>query len=208
MSAITGLFLKYYPLSPNRLIRLYDYRVGEWYPFADGLGYFSDRKSLVAVGAMIGYLSSNGGINGFHMNMSKFKKAMVSTANYMGPYNSVNHKISEAILSPDQNSASFEVHGFPLFIGCKQLVSQFYQARPIYSLNLADDVDPHTVALPLKISIVRNYGQDKESLKIVSAVDAMGKPFGMNKLQFQVQSLASDGAYWLDTGEFFLSING
>lgn len=208
LSAITDLFLKYYPISPNRLIRLNDYRVGEWYPFADGLGYFSDQKSLVAVGAMIGYLSSNGGINGFHMNMSKFKKAMVSTANYMGPYNSVNHKISEAILSPDQNSASFEVHGFPIFIGCKQLVSQFYQARPIYSLNLADDVDPHTVSLPLKISIVRNYSQDKESLKIVSAVDAMGKPFGMNKLQFQVQSLASEGAYWLDKGEFVLSING
>ncbi|MDE7136154.1 MAG: virulence factor SrfB, partial [Muribaculaceae bacterium] len=170
LSAITDLFLKYYPISPNRLIRLNDYRVGEWYPFADGLGYFNDQKSLVAVGAMIGYLASNGGIDGFHMDMAKFKKAMVSTANYMGLYNSVNHKISEAILSPEQNSATFEVHGFPLFIGCKQLVSQFYQARPIYSLTLADEIDLHTVSLPLKVSIVRNFGQDKESLKIVSAV--------------------------------------
>lgn len=208
LSAITDLFLKYYPISPNRLIRLNDYRVGEWYPFANGLGYFNDQKSLVAVGAMIGYLSSNGGINGFHMDMANFKKAMVSTANYMGLYNSVNHKISEAILTPDQNSATFEVHGFPLFIGCKQLVSQFYQARPIYSLTLADEVDPHTVSLPLKVSIVRNFGQDKETLKIVSAVDSMGKPFAIKNLQFQVQSLASEGAYWLDKGEFVLSING
>lgn len=208
LSAITDLFLKYYPISPNRLIRLNDYRVGEWYPFADGLGYFNDQKSLVAVGAMIGYLSSNGGINGFHMDMSKFKKAMVSTANYMGLYNSVNHKISEAFLTPDQNSATFEVHGFPLFLGCKQLVSQFYQARPIYSLTLSDEVDPHTVSLPLKVSIVRNFGQDKETLKIVSAVDSMGKPFAIKNLQFQVQSLASEGAYWLDKGEFVLSING
>lgn len=208
LSAITDLFLKYYPISPNRLIRLNDYRVGEWYPFADGLGYFNDQKSLVAVGAMIGYLSSNGGINGFHMDMSKFKKAMVSTANYMGLYNSVNHKISEAILTPEQNSATFDVHGFPLFIGCKQLVSQFYQARPIYSLSLSDEVDPHTVSLPLKVSIVRNFGQDKETLKIVSAVDSMGKPFAIKNLQFQVQSLASEGAYWLDKGEFVLSING
>lgn len=208
LRAITDLFLKYYPISPNRLIRLNDYRVGEWYPFADGLGYFKDQKSLVAVGAMIGYLSSNGGINGFHMDMSRFKKAMASTANYMGLYNSVNHKIAEAILTPDQNSASFDVHGFPLFIGCKQLVSQFYQARPIYSLSLADDVDPHTVALPLKVSVVRNFSQDKESLKIVSVVDSMGKPFSMKNLQFRVQSLASEGAYWLDKGEFVLSING
>lgn len=207
LTAITDLFLKYYPISPNRLIRLNDYRVGEWYPFADGLGYFNDQKSLVAVGAMIGYLSSNGGINGFHMDMAKFKKAMVSTANYMGLYNSVNHKISEAILTPDQNSATFEVHGFPLFIGCKQLVSQFYQARPIYSLTLSDEVDPHTVSLPLKVSIVRNYGLDKETLKIVSAVDSMGKPFAIKNLQFQVQSLANEGTYWLDKGEFVLSIN-
>jgi hypothetical protein len=208
LTAITDLFLKYYPTSPNRLIRLNDYRVGEWYPFADGLGYFKDQKSLVAVGAMIGYISSNGGINGFHMDMTHLKKDMVSTANYMGLYNAVNQKVTEAILTPEQNTATFEVHGFPLFIGCKQLVSQFYQARPIFALNLAEDVDLHSVSLPLKVSVVRNYSQNKEELRIVSAVDAMGKPFSQQKLSFGVQSLASDGAYWLDKGEFVLSING
>ncbi|MCD8387408.1 MAG: virulence factor SrfB [Bacteroidales bacterium] len=207
LKAITDLFFKYYPVSPNRLIRLNDYRVGEWYPFADGLGYFKDQKSLVAIGAMIGYLSSNGGMSGFHMDMSSMKREMSSTANYMGLYNSVNHKISEIILSPDDNSATFEVHGFPLFIGCKQLVSRFYQARPIYSLSLDPDVDPKTVSLPLKVSIVRNYSQDKENLKIVSVVDSMGKPFSISKLQFRVQSLANEGTYWLDKGEFVLSIN-
>lgn len=208
LSAITDLFLKYYPTSPNRLIRLNDYRVGEWYPFADGLGYFKDQKSLVAVGAMIGYMSSNGGIHGFHMDMTNLKKDMVSTANYMGLYNAVNQKIAEVMLTPDQNTATFEVHGFPLFIGCKQLVSRFYQARPLFALDLNDEVDLHTVSLPLKVSIVRNYSQDKEQLKIVSAVDAMGKPFSIQKLRFGVQSLAGDGAYWLDKGEFVLSING
>lgn len=207
LTAITDLFLKYYPTSPNRLIRLNDYRVGEWYPFADGLGYFKDQKSLVAIGAMIGYLSSNGGISGFHMDMTHLKKDMVSTANYMGLYNVVNQKIQEAILTPEQNTATFEVHGFPLFIGCKQLVSQFYQARPIFAIDLAEEVDLHSVALPLKVSVVRNYSQDKEELRIVSAVDAMGKPF-QQKLTFGVQSLTSDGAYWLDKGEFVLSING
>lgn len=208
LSAITDLFLKYYPTSPSRLIRLNDYRVGEWYPFADGLGYFKDQKSLVAVGAMIGYISSNGGINGFHMDMKHMKKDMVSTANYLGLYNTVNQKIVEAFMSPEQNSATFEVHGFPLFIGCKQLVSQFYQARPLFSIDLAEGVDLHTIALPLKVSVMRNFSQDKEDLKIVSAVDSNGKPFSFNKLHFGVQSLASDGAYWLDKGEFVLSING
>lgn len=208
LTAITDLFLKYYPTSPNRLIRLNDYRVGEWYPFADGLGYFKDQKSLVAIGAMIGYMSSNGGINGFHMDMTHLKKGMVSTANYMGLYNAVNQKVAEAILTPEQNTATFEVHGFPLYIGCKQLVSQFYQARPIFALNLAEGVDLHSISLPLKVSVVRNFSQNKEELKIVSVVDAMGKPFSQQKLDFGIQSLASDGAYWLDKGEFVLSING
>lgn len=208
LTVITDLFLKYYPISPNRLIRLNDYRVGEWYPFADGLGYFKDQKSLVAVGAMIGYLSSNGGINGFHMDMTHLKKDMVSTANYLGLYNAVNQKIADAILTPDQNTATFEVHGFPLFIGCKQLVSTFYQARSLFALDLAENVDLRTVSLPLKVSVVRNYSQDKEVLKIVSAIDATGKPFSVQRLSLGVRSLASDRAYWLDKGEFVLSING
>lgn len=207
LNAITDLFLKYYPVAPNRLIRLNEYRVGEWYPFADGLGFFIDQKSLVAVGAMIGYMASNGGINGFHMDMSKFKKDMCSTANYMGLYNAVNHKISEAVLTPDQNSASVEVHGFPLFFGCKQLASPFYQGRPIYCLTLSEDTDQKTVALPLKLTVTRNFTQDKETLKIVAAVDANGKPFSINKLNFGVRSLAAEGSYWLDKGEFVLSIN-
>lgn len=208
LNAITDLFLKYYPTSPNRLIRLNNYRVGEWYPFADGLGYFKDQKSLVAVGAMIGYMASNGGMNGFHMDMTQMKKDMVSTANYLGLYNTVNQKVAEAVLSPDKNSATIEVHGFPLFIGCKQLSSMFYQARPLFSLTLADGVDPHTVSLPLRVSVVRNFSQDKESLKIATAYDSVGRPFSTNKLHLGVQSLAGDGSYWLDKGEFVLSING
>ena len=140
--------------------------------------------------------------------MTHLKKDMVSTANYMGLYNTVNQKVAEAMLTPEQNTASFEVHGFPLFIGCKQLVSQFYQARPIFALNLAEGVDLHTVSLPLKVTVSRNYSLDKEELRIVSAVDSTGRPFSVQKLHFGVQSLATDGAYWLDKGEFVLSING
>lgn len=208
LNVVTDLFLKYYPISPNRLIRLNDYRVGEWYPFSDGLGYFKDQKSLVAVGGMIGYLASNGGLGGFHMDMTHLKKDMVSTAQYIGLYSAVNQKIKEAVITPLQNTATFEVHGFPIYIGCKQLYSQYYQARALYALNLQDDVDLRTISLPLKISVARNYSQDREALKIVSAVDSMGKPFSLNKLRFCVQSLADEGTYWLDKGEFVLSING
>lgn len=208
LPAVADLLLKYYPVAPDRLIRLGTYRVGEWYPFADGLGYFDDQKSLVAVGAMIGFMASSEGLDGFHMDMSKMKRDMVSTANYMGLYNVVNQKVASAVLTPEENTATFDVHGFPLFIGCKQLMSEYYQARPIYALTLADGVEAGTVALPLRVSVQRNFSTDKEALKIVSAVDATGKPVSAAKLHFGVQSLAGEGAYWLDKGEFVLSING
>ena len=41
---IEDLFLKFYPVSPDRLITLNNYRVGQWYPFQNGNGYFTDQK--------------------------------------------------------------------------------------------------------------------------------------------------------------------
>lgn len=205
---ITDLFLnmKMYPVTPDRLIRLNEYRVGEWYPFADGLGYFKDQKSLVAVGAMIGYLSANGGLDGFHMDVSRLKKDMVSTSKYIGPYNCNNQSVTSILLSPEANSASFEVHGFPFYFGCKRLPAETYQARPLYCLNLLDGTDLNSISFPLKVTITRNYSQDREALKVMSIVDSLGRP-ATGKVSFNVQSLANEGTYWLDKGEFVLSIN-
>lgn len=66
------LFLKFYAVPPNRLVTLNKYRVGLWYPYHDGNGYFSKgEKSIVAVGALIGYLAStNGDLTGFSLDLS------------------------------------------------------------------------------------------------------------------------------------------
>lgn len=205
---ITDLFLnmKMYPVTPDRLIRLNEYRVGEWYPFADGLGYFKDQKSLVAVGAMIGYLSANVGLDGFHMDVSCLKKDMVSTSKYIGPYNYTSQTVKPILLSPDMNTASFEVYGFPFYFGCKRLPAESYQARPLYCLDLQEDADLNSISFPLRVTISRNYSQDREALKLMSIVDSVGRP-AIGKVSFNVQSLANEGTYWLDKGEFVLSIN-
>ena len=58
LKPIEDIFLKYYPVNPNRLKVLNDYRVGRWYPFQDGNGFFENQKSVVAVGALVGYICS------------------------------------------------------------------------------------------------------------------------------------------------------
>ena len=47
LPVIRDLFLKYYPVSPNRLIVLNNYHVGDWYPFDNNTGR-GQPKTIVA----------------------------------------------------------------------------------------------------------------------------------------------------------------
>ena len=76
LDPITELFIKYIPTSPDRLIRLNDYRVGSWFPTADGQGYFYDQKAIVAVGAMVGYRASHSGLKGLVLDFCQMIKKM------------------------------------------------------------------------------------------------------------------------------------
>jgi len=72
LKPLSNLFFKYYAVAPNRLITLDNYRIGTWYPFHNGKGYFEDSKSIVPVGAMIGnYAATKGNLNGFSLDLSE-----------------------------------------------------------------------------------------------------------------------------------------
>ncbi len=202
LDAITELFIKYIPLSPDRLIRLNEYRVGSWYPFADGQGYFYDQKSVVAVGGMVGFLASGaqGNFNGLVIDFSRMARDMKSTASYIGQYNPKRLQVSTSLLTPETGSATIDVHVFPFFLGCKQLDSPLYQARPLYALY------NHSSRSPLRITLARNYFEDRELVTIEEATDHEGNALPPGKVEIRQQSLVDDGSYWLDKGEFILSV--
>lgn len=207
LTVVTDLFLKFFPVTPDRLIRLNSYRVGNWYPFADSRGYFVDQKPVVAVGAMIGYKASNGGLNDFHLDMSKMKQNMISTAKYIGYYDALGQRIQDPFLTPQKNAATFLITGFPTFIGCKQLKSVYYQARPLYAVTCEQAEDEEDIGdMELKITITRLYSQDRENLSVVSIVNGQGMPVSQNKVKIAICSLAEKGAYWLDKGAFTLAV--
>lgn len=58
LPAIRDIFLKYYPVSPNRLIVLNNYYVGDWYPFGENTGHVKNAKTIVAMGGVIGHYAS------------------------------------------------------------------------------------------------------------------------------------------------------
>lgn len=219
LDPLTELFIKYIPISPNRLIRLNDYHVGEWYPFTFGNGLIYDQKTIVAVGGMIGYLASHSDV-GFSatagsgvsqqqqivLNFDEMIKNMKSTALYMAELNVRTMQLKDPIfLTPKSSTANVLLEGAkPVYIGCSQFNTTSYQSRPIYSLKV---VDP-TVQLPITVTLMRNYFENRELLTIDSVTDKEGNELRHESVCLTQQSLVDeDGSgYWLDDGRFDLFI--
>lgn len=196
LSPITDLFLKYLPVTPDRLVLLNEYRPGSWYPLSSPQGYFLDQKSIVAVGAMVGYLASSTGFYGMNLDFKELIRRMRPTANYLGKYDEEKFQIPYPFMSPKDASVQVELDQFPAFIGCKQLDTLSYQARPLYALYNNSGKNCLTV------SFERNFNDDNEQLLIESVTDKDGNDVPVSMVDLVQQSIAGDGKSWLDTGEF------
>lgn len=201
IDAIPELFIKYYPMSPDRIICLNDYRVGNWYPFADGQGYFYDQKSVVAVGAMVGYMASTIGFNGLRIDFKEMIRNMKSTANFIGFYDDKTQQVKKSLLLPDKSNVSATVGSFPVFLGCRQFDSPLYQARPLYGIYF--NGKKHE---PVRITFTRTFQDSKEIVEIEEVTDMQGNILPKSTLEIVQQSIVSDGKHWLDKGEFELSL--
>lgn len=199
IDAITELFVKYLPVTPDRLVRLNEYRVGQWFPLADPQGYFYDQKAVVAVGAMVGHLASTKGFNGLVVRFEDMAKHFKSTANYIGLFKG--DRLDQTLLTPKKGSETVNLTVFPAFFGCKQFDTPHYQGRPIYALY------NNSGRRQLTIAISRDFSTDPERLVIDDIVDGNGDQVPLSHVEFIEQSIIDDGQHWLDKGEFELSIS-
>ncbi len=198
IDAITELFVKYLPVTPDRLVRLNQYRVGQWYPLADPEGYFRDQKAVVAVGAMVGYLASTENFNGMVIHFDEMTKHCHSTANYINLYQG--DRMASTLLTPIKNSENITLTVFPAFFGAKQFNQPHYDGRPIYALY---NNSGHRT---LRLTISRDYMKDPEQLYIEDLCDQNGDQLPLDSVEFIGQSIINDGQHWLDKGEFELSV--
>lgn len=230
---VEKLFKAYYPVSPNRLVTMNNYRVGKWYPFQDGNGYFSSQKTMVGIGALIAYFASvHGSLYGFSLNLSKLKNKLLPTTDFFGVMNQQSLKIDKEVLTPEINETVITSSSFPIFIGTKQIESAAYPSRTIYSLDIdrraikqffenkghtdlnelndltESEVIKITKAKPLKFNVTRDdYQEDKEALTLEAVINADGEELRLKNFRLQVQSIAEGDNYWLDTGAFKLGLN-
>jgi hypothetical protein len=103
-------------------------------------------------------------------------------------------------LTPSKSSATVQFVVFPAFLGCKQLNSPLYQARPLYAIY--NNTNSHS----LRITLSRNYHEDREALEIEEVMDEQGNTLPKSSVDLVLQSITDDGKYWLDKGEFELSV--
>jgi len=227
--SLENLFLKYHPVTPNRLINLNNYWIGRWFPFADNNGYISDSKTVVALGSLISHM---GGtlykLDKFKINNEKLRTKLISTADYIG---AIKHGvINEAILHLKNTEGSIIVHTLPFQIGFKNIDSVHYPSRNIYVIDfneakileslskkgqsdqarLDDSVEGFKQKIrsrmPLKFLLCREFEKDKEEIFISEVTDCEMNDISKNYFELHTQTLPETAGYWLDSGEFTLNI--
>ena len=232
LGRIEDLFLKFYPVSPDRIITLRNYRVGRWYPFSDDSGYFKDPKTLVSVGAMISLMGGRlDNLAGFRINLDLLKTEITSTADFVGVFNPNTKNTETIMLNPDKNRGEFQVAGLPVSVGCRRLAAENYPGRPLYQLDFNDAKIRERVAnqypqisaveipdyveqmkvqlksrMPFSVLFSRQYRDNKEAIKIESILDRDRSEISNSLLSLSLKTLSDETAYWLDTGEFQLSV--
>lgn len=201
LKPLTELFLENIPVAPNRMICLNSYHVGTWFPLATKEGYFQEsQKAVVAVGAEVGYLANKEGFHGLVLDFSVLDKEMKSTAKFMGLYDENLKTVSEPFLTPQKGSASLRgISVFPYYIGTKQFNSPRYISRPMYALYNNSGISQ------LNIRLQRDYFNDRENIWVEEATDMEGNSI-IDQVDLRLQTLASEGGFWMDEGAFILTI--
>lgn len=230
LPVIRDIFLKYYSVSPNRLIVLNDYYVGDWYPFGENTGYIKNAKTIVAMGGVIGhYASELSNLNKFIINLDLLKKNLKSTVNYIEA--SREGQPIEYFITPDKYRGDLTISSIPQSLHVRQIGMDSYPSRALYSIDfnrhkmadkirkkaIINDEDCPTDAkviglvneaidvlkkrMPFKITIERDM-DDKENLSISAITDKNGNDIMDGNLEIHIQSLGVDEQYWLDSGAF------
>ena len=233
LQPIKDIFLKFFPVAPNRLIVLNKHRIGKWYPFADEHGFIHNSKSIVAIGAMIGHLaSSTGRLTDFSLDLSELGSRIKPTTDYFVVKDSkVNTNTS--FITPKTSSGTITINSFPLYIGCRQYDMRLYPVRPFLVIDidknsisdsirslypdksegeLAESVNNYCAQLANKVPYTftidrEDFDEDKEHLTISNVENNTGDTVSTSDFSLTIQSLNDPDCYWLDSGAFNINIS-
>ena len=207
---ISQVLLETFRLSPNKIIKMGDYRFGSWYPFSTPSGYLNDPKSTVCVGALIAHLNNQGRLPGMQIIMDYLSK-VGSTAKYIGVINQSNSLIDNKALlvSPMENSGSFYFYGQPVHVGMRQVNSEKWTVSSIYMFDFKESSDRtkylHQYPLNIRVSREEKRGEFLNS-KEIEIIDKEGGSVDSKDFEFKFQTYSFNNSYWKDSGVFVVNI--
>ena len=214
LPVIRNIINSYLPISPDKVIPLGNYRIGQWYPFAKGNGLITDPKTTVVVGAAIGLMAGSlGRLEGFRLNTTFLKNNVKSTAKYIGAYDTKNKTVLDTWFA-EQDEEEILFDG-PMFIGMKQMDIDNWISTPMYKIMYKDNGIAQALInkLPLKVLLERNesnpeviWGGRGRLYKAKEISDKDGNKLANDSLIIKPQTLINEDGYWIDTGSFHLSM--
>ena len=208
LPVVRDLFLKKLPVTPDRIVQLGHYRIGTWYPFAEGTGVIKDPKTCVAVGATIALMAGNlRRLDDFTIDTSLLKRNFCSTADYLGEYDPNKARLKEIFLDPDTDTKNIKFFGH-MMLGMRQMPTDDWISAPMYKLVYSSSEAARQLKdrEPFTFDIERDP-RDKERLKpLKNVMDREGKKVSSDNLKLTLQSLADEHGYWMDSGIFLIQL--
>lgn len=219
--AVAGAPLAKVPVPPNRIIPMHQYRVGNWYPFANSTGFIEDPKTTVVVGAIICALAE-GHLEGFSFDTTALR--LKSTARYIGELDKNGQLLTPRVWfeadvdNPNEVELTKTVEfNTPMAIGFRQLSASRWTTTRLYSLEYANqdaiarakNTRPYKLTLSFTMREVDEEAaimmgeqrilRDEGELSILEVERSDGSS-GMGDLVVRLQTLSEEEGYWLDTG--------
>lgn len=231
LDPLRDLFLRFYPVAPNRLIRLNSHHVGDWYPFGKNTGYIKNPKTIIAVGAMIGFYGSEmARLERFALDTRQLANQVTSSMNYIEEPRQDNLGIRYCF-TPDQHQGRATIYYLPCAMKVRKVDFPTYPSRPLFRIDYNDAVLERRMRaslaaqgqvpadgqvweavarekerlrrlMPMEVELSRDPS-DLEHLVVEAITDRHGNELNPSDFELTVQSLGVDENYWLDTGVFY-----
>ena len=216
LDVVRDLIMNSVPISPDGVISLGGYRIGNWYPFTDHLAMIRDPKTTVSVGGIIALLGHLDRLPSFRLDASHLLQVN-STVRYVGAMESNGHRVLDDALAvtPQSDEGTVSFNGNPVIVGFRQVPIQDWWATALYRVTWKNDDSAKEFAqrggqLPLSIAVKRSETDgDLFEEPIVEALDQKGDAFAPSQfVDFHLQSLKAedDANYWKDSGNFNLML--
>ncbi len=232
LAPVRDIFLKYYAVSPDRLIVLNNFYVGSWYPFAQNTGYITDSKTIVPFGALIAfYAKSEQKFNTLSLNTENLEKELDSAKTVQFVESKKIGTRTNYLMTPLIKQGSLEVKQFPTCINAKQMDLDTYPTKASYCIDVnqtkmiekirrqaiangqmtmsdeevAAEVEKSMKELQEKMPLniaLERNCMDKDSLITTTITDKNGEELTDNNIEIQIKNIGVESSNWLNSGIF------